>query len=75
MSKCRSTNGLDVYPILRNGGNEISNARVLCRPCHEEIADSRLSETGMQQFSADTKKLALLRAYHQCECVSDGGCH
>lgn len=75
MPKCRCTNGLEIYPILRNGQNDISNARVLCRPCHEEISGTRSSEPGLSEFSAETKKLALLRAYYQCECVSDAGCH
>ncbi len=75
MPKCRCTNGLEVYPILRSGGNDVSNARVLCGPCHEHVSGSRLGEAGLPQFSVETKKLALLRAYHQCECVSDTGCH
>jgi len=75
MARCTRTYGLEVHHKRRDGGNDLSNAEVLCEPCHEET--STYGEPGKTppEFSYETKDKALQRAGYQCECTRTGGCH
>jgi len=38
MARCARTNDLQVHHKRRAGGNDLDNAQVLCKPCHEATA-------------------------------------
>ncbi len=75
MARCTRKSGLGVHHIRRDGGNDLSNARVLCQPCHEKTGTYGDPGTSPPPFDDDTKQRALRRAGNQCECTSSQGCH
>lgn len=75
MARCTRKNGLDVYLKRCNGGNDLSNAEVLCNLCHEATATYGTPGNSPSTFSEDTKAKALRCSGNQCECVRVGGCH
>ena len=75
MARCIRTRNLDVHHIRRDGGNDLSNAKVLCPPCHEKTSTYGTPGRTPPAFDEDTKQRALRRAGNQCECTSSQGCH
>ena len=75
MARCTQRNGLEVHHKRRDGGNDLSNAEVLCKPCHEATATYGTPGMKPPPFSEETKREALRRAGYQCECTRSGGCH
>ncbi len=75
MARCSRRSGLEVHHIRRDGGNDLSNAKVLCQRCHEATGSYGVHGAESKPFSEETKKKALERAGYQCECTSDKGCH
>jgi 5-methylcytosine-specific restriction endonuclease McrA len=75
MARCTRTRNLEVHHKRRDGGNDLSNAEVLCEKCH--IATSTYGILGKTppEFTEETKKAALKRAGGRCECTRSGGCH
>lgn len=73
--RCNRTFGLEVHHKRRDGGNSLSNAEVLCGNCHAATSTYGVSGPTPAAFSEETKKQALKRAGHQCECTRTGGCH
>lgn len=75
MGQCTRTTNLEIHHIKRDGGNDISNAQVLCQKCHS--ATHTYGEPGHSplDFPADVKKKALENAGNQCQCTSYRGCH
>ncbi len=75
MARCTTTNNLEIHHIRRDGGNDLSNAQVLCQKCH--VATHTYGTPGHSplSFPQDVKDKALKRAGHQCECTSNRGCH
>jgi hypothetical protein len=66
---------LEVRHISQNGGNLLTNAKVLCFKCHEAINNFDPYEASPPAFNRDTKEKALDRSGYQCECTTTGGCH
>lgn len=75
MARCIRTTGLEVHHRSTTGGNGISNAKVLCQPCHEATASYGKPGTSPPAFGEETKDRARRAAGHQCECTSTSGCH
>jgi 5-methylcytosine-specific restriction endonuclease McrA len=75
MNRCKSTTGLSVHHIRRDGGNEISNAKVLCGPCHENTSTFGTPGESPPPFSKATREQALKNAGNRCQCTSPSGCH
>lgn len=75
MARCTKTYGLEVHHKDRGGGNDLSNAEVLCQPCHEATPSYGVPGRSPPPFSEDTKERALRRAGNRCECERTGGCH
>lgn len=75
MSRCTKTRNLEVHRIRRDGGNDLSNAKVLCQPCHEKTATFGAPGKTPPPFDEETNQRALRRAGNQCECTSTQGCH
>ncbi len=75
MARCTKTWGLEVHHRRRDGGNDLSNAVVLCESCHEATSSYGTSGPSPAPFSEITKEAALGRADRQCECTSTSGCH
>ena len=74
MERCTSTRNLEVHHVRRDGGNDLSNAQVLCQSCHEQTASYGEPGQSPPDFDEGTKAKALRRAGNQCECTRDG-CH
>jgi len=75
MARCSRTWGLEVHHIRRDGGNDLSNAKVLCERCHAMTSTYGSPGSTPPPFSEDTKQQALRRAGNRCECTSSQGCH
>ena len=75
MSRCERRRGLEVHHIRRDGGNDLSNAQVLCQQCHEKTSSYGVQGKEPKPFSEETKQKAFKRAGNQCECTSNRGCH
>jgi 5-methylcytosine-specific restriction endonuclease McrA len=75
MARCTRTRGLEVHHKKRTGGNDLSNAEVLCPQCHEATSSYGTSGRSPQDFTMKTKLAALRRADGRCECTRTGGCH
>lgn len=75
MSRCTRTYGLEVHHIRRDGGNDLSNAKVLCVKCHAATTTFGTPGRSPEPFSQETKDRALRRAGNRCECTSSSGCH
>lgn len=75
MAKCTRTRGLDVHHKRRDGGNDLSNAEVLCPQCHAATSTYGTPGKTPPPFSEQTKQAALRRARNQCQCARTGGCH
>jgi 5-methylcytosine-specific restriction endonuclease McrA len=75
MSRCTRTSNLEIHHIRRDGGNDIFNAQVLCQQCHSATHTYGIQGPIPPSFPEDVKKRALIRAGHQCECISSRGCH
>ncbi len=75
MRRCRRTGELEVHHKRRNGGNNLSNAEVLCKTCHTATSTYGAPGKTPPAFIEETKSAALKRARHQCECARSGGCH
>ncbi len=75
MARCTQKYGLEVHHKRRDGGNDLSNAEVLCNPCHEATPTYGTPGRTPPPFSEDTKAKALQRAGYQCECTRTSGCH
>ena len=75
MARCTRTRNLEVHHKRRDGGNDLSNAEVLCEPCHEATSTYGVPGSAPPEFIEETKQAALRRAGNQCECTRTGGCH
>ncbi len=75
MARCKRTRNLEVHHRRRDGGNDLSNAEVLCGSCHTATSTYGVSGTTPPAFTVATKIAALRRAGDQCECTRSGGCH
>lgn len=75
MARCTRTTSLEVHHRDRNGGNELSNAEVLCTPCHEATQSYGTPGRTSPDFTEQTKREALSKAQYRCECTKSGGCH
>ncbi len=74
MARCTRTRGLEVHHIRRDGGNDLSNARVLCPLCHSNTTTYGQPGKSPADFPQDVKDKALKRAGNQCECTREY-CH
>ncbi len=74
MARCTSTRNLEVHHIRRDGGNDLSNAKVLCQSCHANTSTYGEPGKSPPPFSQDTKDKALKRAANRCEC-DKANCH
>ncbi|KAF1079141.1 MAG: hypothetical protein GQF41_4554 [Candidatus Rifleibacterium amylolyticum] len=76
MARCAETEDLEVHHIRRDGGNDLSNAEVLCSSCHSQ-GTTTYGTPGKSPppFDQTTKDKALKRAGYQCQCARTGGCH
>jgi 5-methylcytosine-specific restriction endonuclease McrA len=74
MSRCTATRNLEVHHKRRDGGNDITNAQVLCQSCHSNTSTYGTPGKSPPDFSEATKQEALQKAGHQCECMKDN-CH
>jgi len=74
MSRCGSTENLEVHHKRRDCGNDIGNAEVLCQKCHENTSTYGVPGKSPPDFSESTKKEALKKAGNSCECEREG-CH
>ena len=68
MSRCGSTENLEVHHKRRDGGNDIGNAEVLCQKCHENTSTYGVHGDKPPEFSASIKEEALKRVGNRCEC-------
>jgi 5-methylcytosine-specific restriction endonuclease McrA len=75
MPRCTKTTNLEIHHRRRDGGNDLSNAQVLCQKCHSATHSYGLPGHSPDPFPEDVKQKALKRAGYQCECTSIGGCH
>ncbi len=75
MARCTRTTGLQVHHKNRAGGNDLGNAEVLCTKCHEATSTYGAPGASPPEFTEETKRKALERAGHRCECPRTGGCH
>ncbi len=75
MARCIRTRNLEVYHKQRYGGNDLSNAKVLCETCRTVALTYGASGKAPPEFTKETKNAALKRARNQCECTWSGGCH
>lgn len=75
MARCYRTRNLEVHHKRRDGGNNLSNAEVLCPSCHEATTTYGNPGPSPEPFSEETKQAALRRAGNQCECIKTGNCH
>ena len=78
VKRCTQTQGLKVYHIHQTEHNRISNAKVLCALCHDNLIrkTSTLSadRDAAPEFTEFTTSLAMEIAGNQCECVCSN-CH
>jgi len=75
MKRCTRVRSLEVHHISISGGAGVSNARVLCSPCHE--ATKTYGDTAHKSppdFSEEVKEKAMRHAGHRCECRRGGKC-
>lgn len=75
MARCQRKTNLEVHHKRRDGGNELSNAEVLCPECHAVTSTYGVPGPSPSPFSYETKQQALLNANKQCQCTRAGGCH
>ncbi|MDP4267811.1 MAG: HNH endonuclease [Bacteroidota bacterium] len=75
MSRCTKKSNLEVHHVRRDGGNDLTNAQVLCKDCHSATSTYGNPGKSPTQFTQDVKDKALKRAGNQCECTSVRGCH
>lgn len=75
MVRCTRKTDLEVHHKRRDGGNELSNAEVLCEPCHKATSTYGIQGKSPPPFDKKTKDKALQRAGSQCECERTSGCH
>ena len=75
MARCTRTRNIEVHHKRRDGGNDLSNAEVLCEPCHAATSTYGVPGKTPLAFTEETKNAALKRAGNQCECTRAGGCH
>jgi 5-methylcytosine-specific restriction endonuclease McrA len=75
MARCARTTNLEIHHMRRDGGNDISNAEVLCQKCHSHTSTYGVAGKSPPAFDQATKDRALKRAGYQCECTRSGGCH
>ena len=75
MARCWRTRNLEVHHKRRDGGNDLSNAEVLCQPCHVATQTYGAPGRSPADFDEATKQRALTLAGNQCECTRTGGCH
>jgi hypothetical protein len=69
MARCNSTIQLEVHHKNSNGGNNLSNAEVLCHKCHQQtLSYGRPHGSSPPLFSEETKRQAMQRAGNRCEC-------
>ena len=75
MSRCTRVRSLQVHHISVTGGAGLSNAQVLCGPCH--AATKTYGDSGHKSppvFSEDVKEKAMRRANHRCQCQRGAPC-
>ena len=76
MARCTRTTNLEVHHIRRDGGNDLSNAQVLCQKCHSYTHTYGLQGKSPDAFPQSVKDEALKNAGNQCECTNSyRGCH
>lgn len=75
MVRCKRTWGLEIHHKRIDGGNDLGNAQVLCQKCHENTSSyGSPDHKTPPAFSEETKKAALKRAEHRCECTKGACC-
>jgi len=76
MARCTRTTNLEVHHKRIDGGNDLANAEVLCKTCHEKTSThSQPGHKSPPPFPQDVKDKALKRAGNRCECTRTSGCH
>ena len=75
MARCIETINLEVHHKRRDRGNDLSNAEVLCEPCHNATSTYGTPGRTPPAFTEETINAALRQAGDQCECTRSGGCH
>lgn len=75
MTRCTRIRNLEIHHKRRDSGNDLSNAEVLCGPCHSATSTYGVQGKTPPAFTVGTKEAALKRAGNQCECIRSGGCH
>jgi len=74
MSRCNSTEKLEVHHKRRDGGNGIENAEVLCHDCHVKTGTYGVNGKSPVDFTDEIIKAAKKRAGYRCECDREN-CH
>ncbi len=79
MNQCTTTTGLEVHHkdtgiTEQEGLNEIRNAIVLCKSCHDNRHTNKITPTANPNFSEEVKEEARKRAGGQCQC-KEANCH
>lgn len=68
MARCTKTANLEVHHKRRNGEAVLSNAEVLCKPCHADTASFATHGPSADDFPESVKQAALRMAGNRCEC-------
>lgn len=68
MARCTCRTDLEVHHKNRNGGNTLSNAKVLCQDCHAKTLTYGVPGDSPPKFPQSVKDAALKRAGYRCEC-------
>ena len=55
----------------RDGGDDMFNAQVLCRPCHARTPSYGAQGVSPPPFTEETKRLAMAVANYQCQCTAN----
>jgi len=76
MARCKRTRNLHVHHKWQGGGNNLGNAIVLCKKCHQKTLSYGRHATPSKPFSEETKAAAIKIAKKRCQCRRiNQGCH
>ena len=75
MARCTRTTNLEVHHKRKDGGNDLSNAEVLCQKCHEATDTFGKQGESPPDFIDVIRLAAIKIVWDQCECTRTGGCH
>lgn len=68
MKRCNKNNGLEVRHKRKDGGNDLSNAEVLCESCRAYTLIYDTPGPSPAPFPDSVKRQAKARSCYRCEC-------